>query len=140
MAITLDGNAYSTYQKEYRHHITTPGATTRAVNFAVVRQTGGSKFATRYELTLRCTLAQLGTLKTTFAKQTSGSNLLNFVDEESFNWNPSAGSNDATHAYSTGVYFVAMGEPRPVTGRAWDSNNRYLVDIALVVNASGMAS
>lgn len=138
MGITLDGNTYAA--KEYRHTITTPGATTRAVNFAVVRQTGGSKFATRYELELRLTLTELANLKTSFAKQTVGSNALNFVDLEGFNWNPSAGTSDSTHAYNTGVYFVSMSEPQAATKRGWDSSNRYFVNIVLIPNATGMAA
>ena len=139
MSITLDGNSYSTYQSAYAHEQSALATTQRAVDGSVVRQESGI-FANRYRITLRCTMSQLTTLRATFAKRAPGTHQLNFIDEEGFNWNPAAGVNDATHAYSTGIYFETMSDPRPVTGRGFGAGNYVLVDITLIANAKGMTT
>ncbi len=84
--------------------------------------------------TLVCTLAQVATLKTSYAKTT----LLDFTDESGVAWLVAAGSNDPTHIYSTGVMFDSsvVLDPKPMAPVGWTSGNRYSVQIKLVINSS----
>lgn len=142
-AITLDGNTYAIFEKQYDRVQGKIASTRRTITGDLDRVESGV-FETHYRMTLRCTLTDVANLRTSYAKvATTGTpptNRLNFVDLEGFNWNPASGSNDATHAYSTGVYFDSLGAPRLAATRGWDSNNRFLVEVELVAIAKGLAS
>ncbi len=141
--ILLDGNYYKVLGKHYEHAPEKFGTTERTITGAVSRVEAGV-FENTYTLRLRCTLADLVNLETSFNKTsvtgTPPANLLNFIDEEGFNWNPATGANDATHAYNTGVLFERMGKPEPLSEKGMTSDNFFIVEIFLRVNAKGLNS
>jgi hypothetical protein len=141
--ITLDGNTYSVKGDDFAIEPTKAASLDRGVDGTVVRQESGV-FSNKYAMTLRCSTTDLANLRTSFNKTavtgTPPTNLLNFIDIEGMQWDPASGSSTSTHIYSTGVYFVKMGKPRPVTQRGWDSTNRFWVDIELHVNSKGLRS
>lgn len=140
--VNLDGNLYKVKGTRYAHVTTKFGGTVHTITGKLSRTEVGS-FHTQYKLTLLCLPADVVTLRASFAKTSTGGtppgNLLPFTDEEGFTWLPGAGSNDANHAYNTGIYFTEMSEPRPVTELGWSTVNRFEVDVVLLPFATGQA-
>ena len=140
MGITLDGSVYDILQTNYGHHQEKHASTAVGITGLPLRVEGGS-FANTYNLTLVCTTSEIATLRTSFAKvATTGTppaNRLNFVDEESVQWSPasSGGGN-----VNTGVYFVSMAEPKPLTPLGWSAKNRFSVQITLQVYSANLSS
>ena len=140
MAITLDGNNYECLGTSYGHHQEKHASTAVGITGLPLRVEGGS-FANTYNLTLVCTTSEITTLRTSFNKTattgTPPANRLNYVDEESTQWNPasSGGGN-----VNTGVYFVTMGEPKALTPLGWSAKNRFSVQITLQVYSANLSS
>lgn len=63
----------------------------------------------------------------------------NFIDHEAFSWLTATGTDDASHAYSTGAYFEAGTEisERPQAGSGYYCNNLWKASLTLVINARG---
>jgi len=140
--ITLDGTTYDVLDGLWRNQ-SKVAALTAGVT-ADWDRLETDIFVTTYRGTLRVNNTNLAALRASYAKTattgTPPTNLLDFTDLEGFNWNPAAGTNDSTHAYSTGVYFISLGEPRRLTRRDLSSANLFRVDIELAVNADGMSA
>lgn len=140
--ITLDGTTYDVMRGMHRQQDKV-GALTLGLT-ADWDRLETDIFPTTYKGTLRVNNTNLAALRASYNKTattgTPPTDLLNFVDLEGFNWNPATGSDDSTHAYSTGVYFLAMGEPERMTRRDLSSANLFRVEIELAVNASGLSA
>lgn len=133
--ITLDSNTYEILQTGYNHtqqkiasdEITLTGDRSRT-------ETG--VFINTFQLTLVCTITDIANLRTSYNKTattgTPATNKLSFTDEEGVLWSPSTGSSDATHRYSTGVYFEGSLQPKPLSTKGWSAGNRFSVDITLI--------
>jgi hypothetical protein len=139
--ITLDGYTYDVLEYDRNQH------KVGALNLGLTADWDRLEtdvFVTTYRVVLRVNTTYLGYLRTSYNKTASTgtppTNLLNFVDLEGFNWNPATGSNDSTHAYSTGVYFTEMGKPERMTKRDLSTSNLYRVEIELAVNADGLTT
>lgn len=65
-----------------------------------------------------------------------------FVDHEGFSWLTDAGTDDPSHAYSTGAYFLAGQElvARPLQANGYVCDNRWNVQVTFIVNARGLNS
>lgn len=63
----------------------------------------------------------------------------NLIDHEGFAWLTATGTDDTSHAYSTGAYFEAGTEisERPQAGSGYYCNNLWKAQLTLVVNARG---
>lgn len=137
MAIILDGHSYNVLGTGYGTPLEGRQTIAESVEGGtVVIEAPLTKRA--YHLTLLCTIADVATLRQTYAKTATA---LNLTDEEGFTWSTSAGTNDATHAYSTGVYIdknASPFDPKPMTPMGWTQANRFTVDIHLRVNATGL--
>lgn len=136
--ITLDGNTYYIEGVKIGHTQVKVGSTRRTVTGDLLRQESAT-YIHAYTYTLLIDLTSYANLKASFNK-VAPNNLLNFVDVEGFNWNPAAGTNDATHAYNTGVYFTKKGAAVPKTEAGWISSNLFTVDVELLPNAKGASS
>lgn len=132
--ISLDGNSYTVYSTEYTPAQDSPSTTRRNIDGDVDRTESGI-IDRLYIMTLRVTVSQLTTLKTTYAKRnptgTPAGNLLDFTDEQGVRWNPSSPGGNV----NTGVYFEGELRERPVTPNGYQTKNFFLVPIQLRVNA-----
>lgn len=142
--ITLDGNTYDTFQTNYAHSQTKLQTMDRGLTGLPIAVLAGV-FDNSYTIDLLIDTTDLVNLRTSLNKTdptgTPPGNLLNFVDEEGFNWNPNTGSDDSTHAYSTGVYFTNMTPPKPLSvALGFTAGQRLTTTITLVCNSSGLAS
>lgn len=139
--ITLDGNSFETFQTDFSHTQTKIGSTDRGLTGLPVRVESGF-FDNSYSITLLCTTLDIANLRNSYAKVdptgTPPGNLLDFTDEEGLHWNPNSVGDGLL---TTGVYFISMGEPKPLSvGLGWSSGNRFTVTINLVCNSSALMS
>ena len=141
--IVLDGNSYrilSTGNKPAYKHIRKPIADydRGGTGMPLVTETGW--FENTYEVTLLASTVDLAALEASYNKRlttgTPSQDNLALTDPEGFIWDPNTGVNDATHAYSTGVFFTDKGEPQPLTGRGGWTGNLFTIAIKLLVNAT----
>jgi hypothetical protein len=142
--ITLDSKNYSVSQTNYGHKQDKFASVDRGLTGLPLRVEGGA-FENAYDLTLLCDTTDITNLRTSFAKTatigTPATNLLDFIDEEGVEWSPSAGSDDSTHRYSTGVYFISISETKPLSvSHGWTSAQRFLVTVKLLVNSANLSS
>ncbi len=139
MAITLDSTNYSVFQNRYSHPQRKLVTEERTATGDIDRVESGV-FENRYTMTLICTLSELVTLKASYGKcglSGAGLNRLDFADEEGNEWNPDS---SGTGTLNTGVYFNGEIKPEPMSGVGWNTGNRFLVSIELIVNAKGISS
>ena len=143
MGITLDGNTYDVFQNKYSHTVKKFAEDSRVLTGDLKRNESG-KFENRYKITLVCTTTEVANLAISYEKtEVSGAvaqNKLSFTDEESFTWSPTTGIDDATHAYSTGVYFDGSFNPVPLAPTGWSTKNRFTIDIELVAIGKGVSN
>lgn len=132
--IFLDSVQYSTFRTNYSNHPTKLADLQRGLTAENLRVESG-KFQIEYQITLICTTADIASLRTSFDKTQTSNNALSFIDEEGVTWTPSAGNDDDTHRYSTGVFFAPYGEPKPATAKGWRSDNLFLIQITLLTVA-----
>lgn len=144
MSITLDGQTYYTFQTGYAHAQTKIGVTDRGLTGLPIRVESGF-FDNTFTIDLLIDVNDLVNLRASLNKTdptgTPPNNLLSFTDEEGVSWIPSAGSDDSTHIYSTGVYFTNMTPPKPLSvALGFSSGQRLTTTLTLIVNASGLRS
>jgi hypothetical protein len=139
--MTLDGHTYEVHLTGYTHKQTKFGSTERGLTGLPLRVEGGA-FSNEYSPTLLCTITDISNLRTSLAKTstvgTPPANLLSLTDEEGVEFSPGAGSDDPTHRYNTGVFFLGMSEPKPLTPLGWTAQNRFDVVVNLLVNDSAL--
>lgn len=128
--IVLDSVSYSTYQTQYSKNQIKLGSTGRSLQGKVLRNEAQS-FQTEYAITLLLEVTDIPNLRASFVKS-YGIMPIDFTDEENISWIASSGVDDDTHFYSTGVYFVAFQEPKPLSVAGWTSGNRFTSQIELI--------
>lgn len=128
MSIALDSNVYKTHQISYAHSQDKTAALNRTLSGGWDRVESGI-FTNSYKIGLICSTTDIANLRTSFNKTSVGNNKLDFIDEENTHWNP-LGSGGGV--LNTGVYFVAMSAPKPMSASGWVSQNRFVVEIQLV--------
>lgn len=128
--ITLDSNSYSTFQAEYSKNQIKLGSTGRSLQGNVLRQEAQS-FQTEYTITLLLEVTDISNLRASFEKS-YGIIPIDFTDEEGISWIASSGTDDSTHFYGTGVYFVGFQEPKPLSVALGWGSNKFTSQIQLI--------
>jgi hypothetical protein len=129
--IVLDGNSYSVSQLAYSKNQIKLGSTGRSLQGKVLRNEA-QVFQTEYDITLLLNITDIPKLRASFTKS-YGIMPLDFTDEEGIEWIAASGSDDDSHFYGTGVYFVGFQEPKALSvAQGWMSGNRFTSQINLL--------
>lgn len=120
--IMLDSVAYGCMQVAYTPQPQKFQSVERGLTGKLLVSQLGVEMPDHYKMTLRCTPAQLVTLKASFVKD----GFLDFTDEL---------GTEYLVADSSGVLFVSMGEERPLLSSGYVDGNLFLVDIDLEPNS-----
>lgn len=141
-AIYLDGYPYYVEKKDYVESPTTFATYSRG-NTGLPAVVESGVFVRDYKLSLNCSQYDLTRLEEAFVKCHNTPVYLDFIDERNFQWLVAAGTNDANHAYSTGVWLEPGYSVQPATEALYDDVSgtcfspfrRFVVKLHLIPNA-----
>lgn len=124
MPVTLDGHSYYVFQNSYEEEPAKFSAQAVGLTGATLWSELAGTTEKRYRLVLLLSVVEVPTLEESFAKPGA----LDFVDERGVHRDPHVGG---------GVLFSRMGAPKPLAPTGWSSQNRFTVDVELLVERAG---